>query len=180
MEEYKTYAHTPPHLYRAGTAYFITASTYGRARLLDNPAKEKLFSSLLKSCDKHGWTLEDWVILDNHYHLMVTAPSSAHSLPRFIADYHRFTALFIKKNNPAAVSLPKIFSNYWDTCITFENSYYARLNYIFYNPVKHGYVENAEEYPWGSLYFRCRNDRVYIERLMKGFPFDEVRIEDDY
>jgi hypothetical protein len=50
MEEYRTYAHTPPHLYRAGAKYFITASTFENKRLFDDAVKEKLFFSLLKSC----------------------------------------------------------------------------------------------------------------------------------
>jgi len=97
MEEYRTYAHTPPHLYRAGAEYFITASTFESKRLFDDDVKEKLFSSLLKSCVNHGWSLEDWVILDNHYHIMVHAPEVSANPAKFVAEYHRFTALFIRK-----------------------------------------------------------------------------------
>ena len=180
MEQYKTYTHTPPHLYQTGVKYFITASTYGRKRLLDDPAKEKLFSSLLKSCDKYGWKLEDWVILDNHYHIMVTAPNAEMNLPTFVAEYHKFTALYVKKNNPATQNVPKIFNNYWDTCVTYENSYYARLNYIYYNPVKHGYVQHAQDYEWGSFKTRYREDKPYMENLAKAFPFDEVIVQDEF
>src|SRR3989337_317891 len=180
IEIYKTDAHTPPHLYRAGAKYFITAATFRKMRLFDDKAKERLFASLLKSCEKHGWKLEDWVILDNHYHIMLTAPEDKINLSKFVAEYHRFTALFIKKNKPEAASLPRIFNNYWDTCISYERSYYARLNYIYYNPVKHGYTQKAEDYEWGSFYIRCRDNRAYIERLQIEFPFDEVDIGDNY
>jgi putative transposase len=180
IEEYKTYVHTPPHLYRPGAKYFITALTYRKIRLFDDKAKEKLFLSLLKACENYGWKLEDWVILENHYHIMLNAPKDKMNLPRFVSEYHKFTALFIKKNNPETIHLPKIFSNYWDTCISYERSYYARLNYIFYNPVKHGYVQNAEDYKWGSFYIRYREDGAYMERLWKEFPFDGVNIKDDY
>src|SRR3989338_3170324 len=152
MEEYKTYLHTPPHLYRPGAKYFITASTVKKLRLLDDNAKERLLISLLKSCNNHGWKLEDWVILDNHYHIMLNAPEDEVSLSRFVAEYHKFTAMFIKKNNPEAAHLAKIFNNYWDTCISYERSYYARLNYIYCNPVKHGYLQRAEDYTWGIFY----------------------------
>lgn len=88
--------------------------------------------------------------------------------------------MFIKKNNPEAARLAKIFNNYWDSCISYERFYYARLNYIYYNPVKHGYTQRAEDYKWGSFYIRCREDRAYVENLRKVFPFDAVNIEDDY
>jgi len=29
--------------------------------------------------------------------------------------------------------------------------YYRALNYIHYNPVKHGYVENTYDWQWSSL-----------------------------
>lgn len=180
IEDYRTYVHTPPHLYRSGAKYFITASIFRKMMLLDDKAKERLFLSLLKACENHFWKLEDWVILDNHYHIMLNAPEGEINLSRFVAEYHKFVALFIKKNNPKTIHLSKIFNNYWDTCISYEKSYYARLNYIFYNPVKHGYVDNAEDYRWGSFYIRYRENRAYIEKLQKEYPFEEVKVEDDY
>jgi len=180
MEEYRTYAHTPPHLCRAGAEYFITASTFESKRLFDDDVKEKLFSSLLKSCVNHGWSLEDWVILDNHYHIMVHAPEVSANPAKFVAEYHRFTALFIRKKNPEFGTLHKIFNNYWDTCITFEKSYYSRLNYIYNNPVKHGYVKNAQEYQWGSFRSRYTHDRPHVEKMLENFPYDSVNVYDDF
>jgi len=180
IENYKTYVHTPPHLYRSGAKYFITASTVKKMRLFDDKVKEKLLLSLITACKHYRWELEDWVILDNHYHIMLNAPEGEINLSKFVAEYHKFVALFIKKNNSETIHLLKIFNNYWDTCITYETSYYARLNYIFYNPVKHGYVQNAEDYKWGSFYIRYREERDYIEKLQKEFPFEKVNVEDDY
>lgn len=179
-EEYKTYVHAPPHLYRSGAKYFITASTFGRARILDDKSKEKLLLSLMKACSNHSWDLEDWVILDNHYHIMAASSEERTNLSAFVNEYHKFTALFVKKHVPAATSLPKIFNNYWDTCITFDKSYYARLNYLYHNPVKHGYVKNAEDYVWGSYYQRFRRAKAYVEKLKKDFPFDRVEVADNY
>lgn len=179
MEEYRIYSHTPPHLYRPGAKYFITASIYGHKKLLDEQAKEKLLSSLQQSCRNHGWTLDDWVFLDDHYHIMATAPKKNMNLPAFIGEYHRFTAMFIKKINHGIV-LPKIFQNYWDSCITYENSYYVRLNYIYYNPVKHGYVSVPEGYPWGSYHLRIRTERDYLDRLLKEYPFDSITVQEPY
>ena len=179
-EKYKTYVHTPPHLYRPGAKYFITASTFARARILDDKVKEKLLQSLMEACRNYTWELEDWVILDNHYHIMVTSSEDRTNLSAFVNEYHKFTALFIKKNAITTTSLPKIFNNYWDTCITFEKSYYARLNYLYHNPVKHGYVKNAEDYIWGSYYHRYRRTKEYVEKLNIDYPFDRVEVEDDY
>ena len=224
MTEYKTYRHNPPHLFIDNAKYFITASTYNRKPYLRSSfVKERLYWSLEKEFSRHHWEIEDWVILDNHYHLMVNAPDNSKSLPDIIKEVHRFTALWIKKNiNIESINhLPdvalvktgvdaykrestrlihkgeqslaltrsaqskrskkgKIFYNYRDTCITYEKSYYARLNYIWYNPVKHGYVDSPEKWKFGSYYFRFRKDAEEMQRLMKKYPFDKVKVRDDF
>jgi putative transposase len=128
----------------------------------------------------HGWSLEDWVILDNHYHIMVNAPEVSANPAKLVAEYHRFTALFIRKINPEFGTLRKFFNNYWDTCITFEKSFYSRLNYIYNNPVKHGYVNNAQDYQWGSFRIRYAKDRSYVEKMFDNFPYDSVNVADDF
>jgi putative transposase len=180
MDDYRTYAHTPPHLYRPGSKYFITASAYQRRRLFDEEAKKHLCRSLFKACECRGWKVDDWVILDNHYHVMLSSPDGNCEFSTLIAECHKFTALFIKKHDPNTQEFKHIFSNYWDTCITHERSYFARLNYIYQNPAKHGYVQDAKDYQWGSYADRVRMQREYIERLISDFPCDRVHVEDEY
>jgi putative transposase len=67
--------------------------------------------------------------------------------------------------------------NYWDRCISLERSYWARLNYINHNPVKHGYVTDARAYPFGSYYFESRESWEVCER---EYPWDSVSEEDDF
>ena len=56
------------------------------------------------------------------------------------------TWLNLKNELTRLIQSKKVFYNYWDTCITYENSYFTRLNYIWYNPVKHGYVDSPEKW----------------------------------
>ena len=181
MERYKTYKHNPPHLFRSGAKYFITAATYGRKPFFSgNEAKERLFQSIRKGMEDYGWRLEDWVILDNHYHLMADAPEDPTGLSRMIRDVHRFTALWVKKHRKDFGSEKRIWYNYWDTCITYERSYFARLNYIWHNPVKHGYVRDAGCWRFGSYFDRVRQDRRYVDGLRETYPFDGVHVEDHF
>lgn len=198
-EEYKAYKHNPPHLFIKSSKYFITASTYKRKPYLKlSFTKERLIWSLQKEFNRYSWEIEDWVILDNHYHLMVNAPENPHSLPDIFKEVHRFTALWIKKNmnlkNRESInriddastrlmrskSSEKIFYNYWDTCITYEKSYYACLNYIWYNPVKHGYVDSPEKWYFGSYYNRFQEEMEDMNQIVEKYPFDKVKIKDDF
>ncbi|MBC8255810.1 MAG: transposase [Candidatus Marinimicrobia bacterium] len=194
--EYKTYKHNPPHLFVENSKYFITASTYMRKPFLKySAAKEKLYSSLFFEFSKYNWKIEDWVILDNHYHLMVNVADNPLILPRIIREAHRFTALWIKKYinmeftnrvdgdvelTRLIHSTKKIFYNYWDTCITYDNSYFTRINYIWYNPVKHGYVDSPEEWKFGSYYSRYKEEAEEMKLLTKNYPFEKVKIKDEF
>jgi putative transposase len=42
----------------------------------------------------------------------------------------------------------QVWHNFWDTKLTYQKSYLARLNYVHQNPVKHGLVPVANQYPW--------------------------------
>ena len=180
--DYKTYPHTPPHLFVSNSKYFITSSTLGKYRYLKSEdAKQITLIYLLKSFHHFNWIIEDWVILDNHIHLMADAPENASTLSKVMANFHRFTANWLSKNNIKKVKV-KYFHNYWDTCITFESSYIARLNYIWYNPVKHGYVKHAQDWKFGSYYHRI-NKNIELDKInviQNSFSFDKVNIKDDF
>ncbi len=178
MEKYKTYPHNPPHLFRDDSKYFITASTYNRIHYFKtDQAKEKLRNSIFIEFSKNDWILEDLVILDNHYHLMADAKGNADKLSSIMREIHKFTALWIKKNNALGKQAEKIWYNYWDTCITFENSYYTRINYIWFNPVKHGYVDDPKDWKFGSYYYRFKEKPEYMKKLIKKYPCDKLDLE---
>lgn len=129
-------------------------------------------------CEKFAWQLEDWVILDDHYHLMLQASEDGKkTIADLMNNFHKFSSLWIRKHYPDFKDEKRIFCNYWDKCITYESSYYARLNYLYNNPVKHGYVEKPEDYPFGSYYYRIKTQKTYLEELMNKFPFDKLDLE---
>ncbi len=74
----------------------------------------------------------------------------------------------------------KKFHNYWDTCITFKKSYYARLNYIWFNPVKHGYVDDPIKWKFGSYYFRFKKEKQKLQNIKNKYPCDRININDNF
>ena len=192
--ELKRYKHNPPHIFIPGAKYFITRATYNKVKyFVSNEAKEAITQYMLKSFSHYNWEIEDWVLLDNHYHVIANAPQNADTLPNVIKNFHRFSALWLRKKiediNYVDEALTQsmhskkelnIWYNYWDTCITFEKSYFARVNYIWYNPVKHGYVENAEDWQFGSYFSRARDEAEYVRDLRNRYPFNKIKVQDDY
>jgi putative transposase len=41
---------------------------------------------------------------------------------------------------------------YWEHLIRDEDDYAHHVDYIHYNPVKHGYVERAADWPYSSIH----------------------------
>ena len=166
---YKKYNHNPSHLFSPNAKYFITGATYKKKRWFkSNEAKERLLKSISIGFDQHGWLLEEWVILDNHYHLLGNVPDDSSNLPEMMQEVHKFVALWVKKNIPESKSSEKVMYNYWDTCITFEASYFARRNYIWNNPVKHGYVNKCRRMAiWPLFQKRGKGQRGVEENNSK-------------
>ena len=166
MNEYKTYEHNPPHLFISNAKYFITSSTLGKYPYFKtDDAKWPLLDYLTKSLTHFNWELEDWVILDNHIHIMVNAPGNAKSLVDTMKIFHRFTANWLNRNKVERLD---------------EKSYIGRLNYLWYNPVKHGYVDSPEKGKFGSYYYRFIEDEIKMKNLLIKYPFDKIKIYDDF
>jgi putative transposase len=66
------------------------------------------------------------------------------------------------------------------TKLTFERSYLARLNYVHQNPVKHGLVKVANQYPWCSAAWFERTASPAAVKTIYSFKTDKLKIDDDY
>jgi REP element-mobilizing transposase RayT len=63
--------HRPPHRLDPGEAVFITASTYRRVpHLRSSERKERFLKLLREKCAEFDVALVEWVLLDEHYHLI--------------------------------------------------------------------------------------------------------------
>lgn len=177
--KYLIYKHNPPHLFLSNVTYMITASTYLKTKFFDtDDLKKILLSSILQYFSKYSWQIKSYVILPNHYHLLAIASENSTSLSKIISNTHRYTAHIVNKINKTPKM--KIWWNYWDTCLTYENSYYTRLNYIHFNPVKHGYVNDPKKWEFSSYKEFYDLDCTEARRIDNKFPFDRVKVYDDF
>ena len=146
---YKKAKHNPPHLFLADRLYMLTASTYKKeAYLRSDKRKLDWIGAFLKASEIYQWSVIASVVLNNHYHAILRSPEEKLNMAKFVASYHKYTAR--KWNAEDQTPGRKVWWNYWDTCIRSEKDYLAKLNYIFLNPVKHGIVDQAEEYAFSN------------------------------
>ena len=69
---------------------------------------------------------------------------------------------------------------YWDSELTFEKSYFARLSYVHQNAVHHGLVREASLYPWCSAgWFQRRAETSFYKTIM-SMKVGRVQVVDDF
>lgn len=67
---------------------------------------------------------------------------------------------------------------FWEHTILDEDDFEAHLDYIHYNPIKHGLVELAADWKWSSFHKYVHEGLYDIhwaggdEGRIQGFPFD--------
>jgi N-acetylneuraminate synthase/N,N'-diacetyllegionaminate synthase len=171
--------HAPLHHFIPRGTYIVTASTLHRARLFDTPEKLDVFrDTFLKLADDYRLTLGAWAFLGNHYHAVVGFESAAVSLRVFLRHLHREIAhrLNVLDQTPAR----KVMHQFWDTELTNEKSWLARMHYVHHNPVHHGLVENACDYPWCSARWFETNASPSFFRTVYSFKIDRVKVPDEF
>jgi len=141
---------TPPHLFLADWFYMLTGATYKQKPLIrsDN-RKIEWINAFLSATTKYRWEVIAWVVMDNHYHAVLKSPpDGASNLPKFVVSFHKYTAR--RWNDQEKQTGRMVWWNYWDTCIHSQRDYMNRLQYVFWNPVKHGLVDEPEKYPYSN------------------------------
>jgi putative transposase len=171
--------HAPVHRLSEAGVYLVTAGTYRKEHFFRGDDRlDLLQSSLLCLAKQYGWQLEAWAVFSNHYHFVAQSPEVAGTLQKFIRHVHAETARKVNRadNTPGR----NVWHNFWDTRLTYERSYLARLNYVHQNPVKHGLTPLANQYRWCSAAWFERTCPPAMVKTIYGFKTDAVKAPDEF
>jgi putative transposase len=168
--------HHPPHIFVDDSWYFITAHTIGHdSPLKDSQAKKIWTEKLYEIADIFDFKIHVYVVLDDHYHFLGYITDSKR-LPKLINRLHGTTSFFINKlnNTPGR----RIWHNYWDRVIRDEAEFYTKMNYIHYNPVKHGYVRDPEKWEFSTYHdFILENGEEWMWDCRNSYPIMDCDFE---
>jgi len=150
-------------VYVPGGIYFFTIITYMRCPIFSDESAVHLFNdSLFQIKRKYPFTLDAIVILPDHIHTIWTLPQNDINYPtrwRLIKSHfsHFWTDKSMSSLDRPASREKKnektIWQRrYWEHNITSLEDYNLHLDYIFYNPVKHGFVDEPTK--WRYSYIR--------------------------
>ena len=140
----------------SGGCYFFTLVTHARKRLLEDQENiDRLREGFRRTMIKYPFSIDAIVILPDHLH-------TVWRLPRNDADFSLRLRL-IKHYLASGVSATTNhrgekrvwLRRFWEHLIRDEEDWRGHVDYIHYNPVKHGYVRYPGEWRWSSYLKAC-------------------------
>ncbi len=175
----KDWPHAPVHRLDSRGVYMVTAATIHKQHLFTSTqALDLLENQLLSLARKYEWHLHAWAVFPNHYHFIGRSTQEMPRLREFLSHLHTKTSSELNRMDD--MTSRSVWFNFWDTKLTYERSYLARLNYIHQNPVKHGLVNVANQYRWCSAAWFERTAALAMVKTVYGFKIDKLNIADDY
>ena len=140
-------------LFVKGGTYFFTVVTYDRQPLLcDEFALIRLKAAFRYVKEKYPYHMEGLVVLPDHLHCIWRVPKEDSN---FSIRWNMFKRYFSTGMNSSINQRreKKIWQRrFWEHLIRDEEDLHRCLDYIHYNPVKHGYVEKP--YDWNNSTFK--------------------------
>ena len=166
--------HEPPHFRLTKGWFLITAATYEHKRYFHTEEEQAwLLRELQKKKKKKELQIakipiSSWVVLPNHYHLLVQCqPLSVMSAP--LRKVHARTARELNRRD--GLTGRKIWHLFSDRQIRNERHYYTTLNYIHYNPTKHGYVKKPADWMCSSFHWYEKHFSIeWLRDLWRTYP----------
>lgn len=146
-----------------GGCYFFTVVSYRRQSFLTNELSRKiLWQAISKVKNKHPFHINAWVLLPDHMHCIWTLPTSDDDFPK---RWGLIKAQFSKAMNPSLHNEQWLTETkrgrrestiwqrrFWEHRIRDEQDYRQHIDYIHFNPVKHGLVSQVKDWPYSTFH----------------------------
>jgi putative transposase len=172
-----------------GGLYFFTVVTYHRLPFLVTLSAQKILHDAWQTAQaRFPFDTLAVCLLPDHLHCIWKLPAddSNYSI-RWRVIKNLFTVRYLKevgmeetrnesriKRHEAAIWQRR----FWEHTILDEDDFEAHLDYIHYNPIKHGLVERAADWKWSSFHKYVHEGLYDIywsdgdEGRLQSFPFD--------
>ena len=162
--------HSPPHFIEGPALFHLPAACYEHASIIgSSPARMQAFSAdLLSTLAGAGVTTHAWCLLPNHYHVLVHVPDLK-PVTTALGRLHGRTSY--AWNGEDALRGRRVWCAPADRAIRNNAHFWATLNYIHHNPVRHGQVDHWQDWPFSSAAdYLAAVGREEAVRVWREFP----------
>jgi putative transposase len=144
--------------YFPGQIVFITQVVKKRTPIFLNEDMVTLLKANIRyTKDNHSFKILAYVILPDHFHLLIQPNGESNFSQIMHAMKSRFTRAY-KKKKGISNHINLWQRRFWDHVIRDEQDFENHFHYIHFNPIKHGYVDHPNDWVYSS----------YIEWLKRG------------
>lgn len=151
-----------------GASYFFTVNLANRKNTLLVDNVDVLRESIRLVMQRHPFTIDAMVIMPEHLHAIITLPEGDNEYAkRWSLIKSNFSRQIPKTEHVSASRASKnergIWQRrYWEHLIRDDRDFETHVNYIHYNPVKHGYVQQAADWPYSSIHRYIRSGVISV------------------
>jgi putative transposase len=143
--------------YVAGGTYFFTVTLSDRRSRLLVDHIDLLRRAFRKARTERSFAIDAIVILPDHLHAIMTLPDGDDD---YSTRWQAIKGGFTRSLRNAGLDLSKDSRGeyrlwqrrFWEHTIRDDDDRQAHVDYIHYNPVKHGLVERAADWPYSSIH----------------------------
>ncbi|MHB8524458.1 MAG: REP-associated tyrosine transposase [Limisphaerales bacterium] len=165
--------HSPPHAFGAAGTYHLTGACLDHVPHVGRSPERMVgfCDALLAALASVSSSIHAWCVLPNHYHLLVSMPDLRAAV-RALGRLHGSTSF--KWNKEENARGRQVWHAASDRFMRGERHFWATMNYIHHNPVRHGYVEHWQEWPYSSAReFLIGLSREEAARIWRDYPLED-------
>lgn len=141
-----------------GGCYFFTVNLLGRDKSLLVDHIDLLREAVRVCRQKRPFHIDGWVVLPEHMHCIWTLPEGDDDF----SSRWKMIKIHFSKGLPKTERRSKVRvkrgergiwqRRFWEHAIRDECDYEKHMDYIHFNPVKHGWVEQVIDWPYSSFH----------------------------
>jgi len=161
-----------------GGSYFFTVTLANRQRTYLTDYVDLLRNAIKTVKQNHPFYIDAFVVLPDHLHAIWTLPMHDDD---YSTRWSLIKSTFSRQITPGEERSKSRLSKaergiwqrrFWEHTIRNEEDYSRHVEYIHYNPVKHGQVEHASEWPYSSIHRFIRNGIINADWGCEKFNDD--------
>jgi putative transposase len=137
----------PLRLEHAGALWHVTSRGNERQPIFrDDVDRRSLLERLAENVEDFSWRLHAYVLMGNHYHLLLETPE-----PNLSRGMHRLNAAYSQRFNRRHERVGHLFQGRFKAILVEKERHLLELvRYVVLNPVRAGLVRDPAAWPWSN------------------------------
>jgi len=137
----------PKRIHYEGAIYHVTSRGNERRKIVLDDADRRIFIKVLsETIEHHDVECHAWVLMDNHYHLLLETPATNLSL-----TMKHLNGIYTQKFNKKHRRVGHLFQGRFKAIVVEKDTYLKELcRYLVLNPVRAKMVKHPKDWKWSS------------------------------